>query len=407
MDETEAQPSDISKLWPLDPSVKHLNHGSFGACPREVLAYQQAIRDRFEASPVPFVTREMRPLFDAARRRLAETVGADAAGIVAVSNATSGVNTVLRSLQFDSRDEIVVTNHGYNACNNAVHFVAQRSGGVTVKVAEIPFPVSSEQEIVDAVLSQLTSRTRLVVIDHVTSPTGLILPLKPILDELNRRGIESLVDGAHAPGMIPLELELFGATYYTGNCHKWLCSPKSVGFLYVAEERRDAVVPLVISHGWNTARAASSHFQDQFDWPGTFDPSVWLSVPVAIDFLERLLPGGLAELQQRNHQLVVEARRFLCERLDVAPLCPESMLGAMATLLLPEADQDVELEPDETAPTPSDPWVGQLLQKFGIDVPVFQWNHRRYVRVSAQVYNHLDQYRALGDAILELHRTEP
>ena len=206
-----------------------LNHGSFGACPRVVLQRQRELRCQMEARPVQFLVRQMPELLDASRQRLAETIGADPQDLVFVSNATAGVNSVLRSLRFRAGDEILVTMHGYNACNNVARFVAQQSRAALV-VAEIPSPVESPQQVVDAVMSRVSPRTRIALLDHISSPSAFVFPIEPLVARLHQQGIETLIDGAHAPGMVPVDLRRIGATYYTGNCHKWLCARGGPGF---------------------------------------------------------------------------------------------------------------------------------------------------------------------------------
>lgn len=384
-------------LWPLDPTVAMLNHGSFGACPKVVLEAQQRYRLQMEREPVRFFTREREPLLDAARDALAEILGADPADLVFVRNATEGVNSVLRSLRFDAGDELLISDHTYNACHNAVDYVAQRDNARVV-VAKIPMPIASPDEAVEALLSAATDKTRLLLIDHITSPTALVLPLTRIVAAFAERGIDTIVDGAHAPGMVSLNLNEIGAAYYAGNCHKWMCCPKGAGFLHVRRDRQQPIHPTVISHGYNTVRPERGRFHEEFDWAGTHDPTPWLCLPDAIRFLESLHDDGLAGLRRRNHELAIAARRLLCDAVGVEPPCPEEMLGSMAAVPLwldESAEKDALL---------SHPVHNRLLEEFGIDVPVYYWpdTPHLWIRISAQAYNSLDQYQRLADALREL-----
>lgn len=382
-----------AKLWWLDPSVTFLNHGSFGACPKAVLEVQQSLRSRLEQEPLRFFGREWEGLLDGARSKLAAFVGADVEDLVFVPNATTGVNSVLRSLVFYPEDEIVTTNHEYNACRNALDFIASRTGARVV-VAKIPFPIESPQQVVEAVIKQVSPKTRLALLDHITSQTGLIFPIQQLVKELQGRGVDTLVDGAHAPGMISLNLRDIGATYYTGNCHKWLCAPKGAAFLYVRRDKQSEIRPLTISHGANSPRIDKSRFQLEFDWMGTDDPTAYMCVPEAIAFLGSLLPGGWDELMQRNHQLVLQARQLLCEVLEVQPPCPDEMIGSMAVVGMPAGLENrnfIALH-------------DELFDKFGIQVQVVPWQEKPklLVRISAQIYNTIEQYEYLVKALLEL-----
>lgn len=385
-------------LWPLDPAIHFLNHGSFGSCPKPVLEFQRELRDRLERQPITFLVRELEGLLDRARESLATFVGADAEDLVFVPNATAGVNTVLRSLRFEKDDELLVTDHGYNACHNALRFVAVRAG-LNVAVAAIPFPVEGAEQIVEAVLAGVTSRTRLALLDHVTSPTGLVFPIQRLVRELASRGVETLVDGAHAPGMLPLNLREMGAAYYTGNCHKWICGPKSAGFLHVRRNLQEKIHPLVISHGANSRRMDRSRFLIEFGWTGTGDPTAALSVPEALRFLGSLLPGGWPAVMKRNRELALAARRSLCQALGVAPPCPDELIGSLAAVPLPDATDGRA----PVSPLYLDPLQDRLLERHRIEVPIVPWPAppKRLVRVSAQMYNSLPQYELLASALIE------
>jgi isopenicillin-N epimerase len=380
--------SKFKHLWQLDPDIRSLNHGSYGACPTVVLDAQTALRADMEAEPVRFLSSERTQRLDDARTRLARFVGAPAEDMAFVPNATTGVNSVLRSLPLESGDEILVDDHAYNACRNAVDFVCERAGACVV-VAEIPFPIESSQQVIDAVLGCVTNKTRLAMLDHITSPTALIFPIRRLVDDLQSRGIDVLVDGAHAPGMVPLELQRLGAAYYTGNCHKWLCSPKGAGFLYVRPDLQERVRPAVISHGANTRRPGRSRFQDEFDWTGTYDLTPYLAIPIAIDFLAGQFEGGWTELRQRNRDLTLAARDLLINALGIRAPAPDDMLGSMASVPLPVAATRAASVHD------------RLVDEFGIQVPVMPWPHPEgtYLRVSAQLYNDLDDFERLATAL--------
>jgi isopenicillin-N epimerase len=385
-------------IWPLDPGITFLNHGSFGSCPRHVLAMQQQLRERLERQPVQFFMRDLEGLVDAARAALAQFVGADTDNLVFVPNATVGVNTVLHSLRFEPGDELLVTDHEYNACRNAFEHAAERSGARTV-VVPIPFPLRSADEVVASILERVTPRTRLALIDHVTSQTGLVMPVERLVEELQARGVDVLVDGAHAPGMVPLDVRRVGAAYYTGNCHKWLCAPKGAAFLCVRRDRQDGVRPLVISHGANSERTDRSRYLIEFGWTGTGDPTAALSVPEAIRFIGSLLPGGWPDVMRRNRVLALAARRVLCDALAIDPPAPEEMIGTLVSVPIRDA-QTAKIRDVLNL----DPLQERLLAEHAIEVPVITWPRwpRRLVRVSAQLYNSLPQYERLAAALRTL-----
>jgi isopenicillin-N epimerase len=250
-------------------------------------------------------------------------------------------------------------------------------------------------------MARATARTRLALVSHGTSPTALVLPAKRIVAELGALGIDTLVDGAHAPGMVPLSLDDLGAAYYVGNGHKWLCGPKGAAFLHVRRDRREAIRPLVISHGATAERPGRSRFRLEFDWTGTADPTPFLALPDAIGFMGSLLPGGWPALMAANHALALAARDLLCRALAVEPPCPDGLLGSMAALPLPERS---------APPTPVAELEDVLAREHRIEVPVTTWpvrairvaddrSRRRLLRVSAQRYNDLAQYELLADRL--------
>lgn len=367
--------------WTLDPEITYLNHGSFGATPRVVLEKQNEFRAQMEREPVRFFVRELEPLLDDARRELAAFIGADAEGVAFVPNATAGFNAVLRSLDLDKFDELLLTTHEYNAICNTVEYVAGVVGAKVV-VAEVPFPIASPDVVVERVLEKVTDRTRLLVIDHVVSQTALIFPVERIVKELQSRGIDTFVDGAHAAGFLPLDVRATGAAYYAGNLHKWVCAPKGAAFLYVRENRRASVRPAVISHGANSPRRDRSRFLIEFDWTGTFDPSAWLCVPEALRTIASI-GGGWPEVMRRNRELALQARDLLCSELHLQKPAPDEMLGAMAAVLLPKGDQTLQ---------------DRLLFEHRIEVPIMPWPEP-LLRVSAQLYNTFADYEKLVHAL--------
>lgn len=381
--------------WLLDPAVAFLNHGSFGACPIAVLDAQAALRARLERQPVQFLARDLEGLLDDARAALGAFLGADPDDLAFVPNATTGVNAVLRSLRLGPGDDLLTTDHAYGACRNTLAWVGERTGARVV-VAAVPFPLDGPDAVSDAVLAAVTPRTRLALLDHVTSATGLVFPIARLIAALAERGIDTLVDGAHAPGMLPLDLRALGAAYYAGNCHKWLCAPKGAGFLHVRRDRQQGIHPTTISHGLTVARTDRSRFRLEFDWTGTTDPTAWLCVPEAIRHVGSFVPGGWDEIRSRNHALVLAARARVAAALGTALPCPDEMIGSLAALPFPDGSP----EPPQSA-LYSDPAQDALLGRFGIEVPIYPWPapSRRFLRLSAHLYNTAADYERLAAAL--------
>ncbi len=373
--------------WTLEPGRVFLNHGSYGACPRPVLQLQQEIRDQLERSPSDFMARLPRRL-EAAREEMAEFLQARPEELAWTPNATSGVNAVLRSLPWQAGQEILTTDHVYNACGNVLDYLAETSGVRVVRVA-LPFP--DPGDICGQVLGAVTPATRLALLDHVTSATALVLPIAELAGRLRDRGVKVLVDGAHAPGMLPLDLSHLGqagVSFYSGNLHKWCCAPKGSGFLWAALADQRGLHPSVISHGYNSP-SPRSRFLEEFDWCGTFDPSAWLAAPASIQLLEELFPGGWEGLRGRCRALLLEGREVLAAVLPEQSLSDPALLGQMASLQLPPAADPPRL-------------FRELYDEFGIDAMLTSWNGRPLLRLSAAPYNSLTDYHALAAALRHL-----
>lgn len=385
-------PSSVfSRLWTLDAGTLFLNHGSFGASPEYILHQQQRYQAMLENQPVRFLVREMEELLNASRRKVSAFVNASPGDLVFVQNATAAVNTVFRSLNFSPGDEIIFTSHTYQACRRVLEYISVQTGAV-LKEAHYGFPIESPDEIVSAILREVTPRTRIALVDHITSATALIHPVAEIVRELDKHGVDVMIDGAHALGSIPLDLKQTGAAYYTANCHKWLCAPKSAAILHVREDKQKGIVPLIISHaGYN-----AEPFAERFFWPGTFDPSAALCVGDAIGYMESILPGGWPEIMDHNHQLCIEGRDLLCSELEIPKPCPDEMLAAMATIPLPTPKVIPVFDYKST-----DPFQDMMLNDHGIEAPFWYWSDppRRLTRISAQLYNTPAQYKYFAEVL--------
>lgn len=376
-------------MWDLDPEIHHLNHGSFGAVTRELHERRMELLGELGRDTLGFFLRRYQDALDGSREVLAGFLGADLDGLVFVPNATHGVNAALRSLQLEPGDEVVTTNHGYGACVKALAWVAYEAGA-KMRVAEIPTPLQGPEDILEVVLAEVGPRTRLVMLDHVTSPTAIVFPVERLVQELTERGIATLIDGAHAPGMLPLDLRELGATFYTGNCHKWVCAPHGAAFFYVHPDQRARVHAPIISHGRGFQGSGRTDMHLEFDWIGTIDPTPWLLVGEAIEVLETAV--GWEEIRAHNRGLALQARAELMARPGFEPICPPEMLGSMVAM--------------RVAPGPEEPPDAILFERAAqkwlfdahhIRVPILVWASMRLIRVSAHLYNQRASYRHLAE----------
>ncbi|MDB4676647.1 aminotransferase class V-fold PLP-dependent enzyme [bacterium] len=394
------QCTSYKHYWQLNPNYIFLNHGCFGAVPKVVAEHQSVLRTALEKDPIRYLTpeRELESKLDAVRNTLAGRVGAQPNNLVFVRNATDGVNAVLRSFPFKEGDEVVITNHGYNACNNAVRYAAERFGA-RVRLATIPFPISDPSQVIESVEANMSNRTRLILVDHASSPTGLLFPIQQLIELAHQNGSRIMIDGAHAAGMQHLEIEKWGPDYYTANHHKWWCAPKVSGFLYVRPELQPEVQPTSISHPYNTPRPGRSAFLASFDWTGTYDPTPILSLPAAFEFFDSLRDGGINASMQENHRLALLAQDMLCSELHVDIPAPSSMIGSMVTL------------PFDSLENQAAEFVrAKLFEDYQIEVPLYAGlkNERGdfvsppLIRISLQAYNDPDEIRSLADALKQL-----
>ncbi|HWB20500.1 MAG TPA: aminotransferase class V-fold PLP-dependent enzyme [Phycisphaerales bacterium] len=371
--------------WLLDPEYHFLNHGSFGARTRTVLAAQMKYREAFEARPIEFLGRKFEGMLGQVKERVGELLGAQGKDLAMMTNATEGVNAVLRSLKFEPGDELLTTNHVYNAVRQTMNVLANRAGAKAVEV-NVPVPVRGPQDVVRAIEGAITERTKLIVVDHVTSPTALVFPVKEIIELAAKRGIDVLVDGAHAPGMLDVKIEELAPAYYAGNLHKWVCAPPGSAFLWVRRDKQAGILPPTISHH------CMEGFERAFGWQGTRDVSSWLAVTDAIGFLEQ---HSLTKIRAHNHTMATWVQAMLCERWGVEASSPldGQMLGSMATVRLPEGVRKFGK---------AEALQAEIYSRHKIEVPVVDWSGAWWVRPCCQVYNRPEHYELLGDAVKHL-----
>ncbi len=371
---------EVRDLWALDPTIAFLNHGSFGATPQPVLDRQVSLRSELERNPVEFLSRRLPDLLADARGRVATFLNADPGGLAFVPNATAGVNTVLASLSLRPGDRLLTTDHVYGAVRNAMRHACDRSGASLVEV-HVP-PTAPEDDVVERIAGAVDERAKLVIVDHVTSPTALVLPVQAVVAACRAHGVPVLVDAAHAPGMLPMDVAGLGADYWTGNLHKWVCAPKGSAVLWVAPEHRDRLHPLPISHGYGGG------FIEEFDWTGTADPTPYLAAPAAVHLLDGL---GWPRLRRHNHALALAGRDLVARALGTEPPVADERFGAMSVAELPARLAGSEAE-------------GLALQRWlydeqRIEVALTTWAGRGFVRLSAHAYNAPEEYERLAAAL--------
>lgn len=371
----------------------YLNHGSFGACPRSVLDAQHAHRERIERDAMRFYIYDLWGDIDRSREALGGLINADAEDLVFVSNATSGVANVIANVDLRAGDEVITTRFEYPACMNNLRRACERAGAELV-VVDLPWNPIDEDSVVDAIMDRVTEKTRLAMFSLITSATAVRMPVERLINELHARGVETLLDAAHGPGCVPMDLKDWNPTYCTGNAHKWLCSAKGCAFLYVDKSKQGGFRPVILSNdaydlGPAIARSDRSAFNHEFDYMGTDDRTPMLVVADAIETLGSFFDGGIAELMRRNLALCLQARDLMCEALGTEPIVPSSMLGPLATIEIPAPGMDPRVLRERLM---SEYKIeSMIVPNPGGDTPM--------IRVSPQVYNSMEQYAYCADAI--------
>ena len=380
---------NLKNYFLLDPDVIFLNHGSFGATPRPVFAEYQAWQLRLERQPVQFILNGLWDHLAEARQQLGHYVGAKANEIVFIPNSTFGLNVVARSLQLQADDEVLTTNHEYGACDNVWHFLSQKQGFHYVQ-QPISLPLVSKETLTEQLWQGVTPHTKIIFISHIASSTAVCFPIAEICRRAREAGILTIIDGAHAPGQVALDLQAIDPDFYFGNTHKWLCSPKGSAFLYTRPDKQSLVEPLVVGWGWGENRTLSfgSNFLDYTQWLGTNDLSAYLSVPAAIKFQEA---HHWTAVRQQCHDLLTQAMHRICELTGLPPIYPDEtgFYHQMATIPLPQL-------------TDIDALKKELYQVYKIEVPVLMWNGRHFIRVSVQGYNTQSDLDSLVEALTEI-----
>ena len=375
----------LRRYFSLDPDIVFLNHGSFGATPKPVFRVYQRWQRDLERQPVEFLGRRATGLMAEARAVLAEYVGTQADNVVYVTNVTVAMNIVARSLRLSPDDEVLSTDHEYGACDRTWRFLACKQGFTYIN-QPIPVPVTTPEAFVEAFWKGVTPRTRLIFLSHITSPTALLFPVAEICRRARAAGILTLIDGAHTPGQIPLRLDELGADFYGANLHKWLCAPKGSGFLYARPEVQALLEPLVVSWGWETEIPGPSKFIDHHEWWGTRDLAAFLSVPEAIRFQQE---HHWDEARVACHVLARQAQEQICELTGQSALSDESWFVQMSAAGLPDS---IDLAALKT----------RLYEEYRIEIPLIQWNGRKFIRISVQGYNTRRDVDALLDALAQI-----
>ena len=382
--------------WPIDPNLTFLNHGSYGSVPKAAMRAQAMLRDRLEKDSPRFYKSDLEMLIDGFRSKIAGFINCHAHDVAPICNATFALCTILANIDWKQGDEVIVTDHEYGSIGNELErFVARY--GIKVVKAVIPYPIQDPSEVTEQYLAAVTPKTRLAIIAHITSTSSMIYPITPIITELHAKGIDVLLDGAHTPGQVPFDWSALKPAYFVGSGHKWLCGPKGTGFMVVRADKQPGFRPLALSSRANKIRPDRALFLRDFDYQGTDDYTDLLTIPHSMDAVSAMLPGGWPAVMRANHELAIKGRNILANALSVEPMTPDSMVGSMATLLIPEPPAKLLSRPTRY----DDALQDVLFEKYQIVVPIWRLasTDQRLVRISAHLYNTTDDYEYLASAL--------
>ncbi len=368
----------------LDKKTTFLNHGSFGACTKEVMNQYIEFQYRLENQPVHFIEKEIPDLMTKSRKSLSTFLNVDSNDLILIDNPTTAINEIIRSLKLQPGDEIISTDHEYGAMDKAWEFVTEKTGSI-YKNIKLPFPIESDKDITSTLINNCSDKTKVLFISHITSPTAIIFPVKELCDFARKNNIITIIDGAHAPGHIELDIMNLNPDYYIGTCHKWLCTPKGVSFLYVNKEMQNKLDPLIIGWGWRDSETKLSNFQSNHQWWGTRDMSSYFCIPLSIMIhQEKEMINSRIKCLSRIPSIRKEIN-YITKQHD---LCPNKMLGHMASMIIP-IENHVEIK-------------NKLINDYNIEIPIFNWKGKNLLRVSYYLYNQKKDINYLIKALKEI-----
>ena len=373
-------------LFSLDPEVTYLNHGSFGACPKVIFDNLVSFQKKLEFEPVNFLDNHLYQYLKESRFALSNYINCDRDDIAFFPNPSTALNTLIRSLDLESGDQILTTNHEYGALDRTWNFISKKRGCEYIKL-DIEIPFTDKQKFIDSFKNAINSKTKVIFLSHITSATALIFPVKEIIDLAKQKNILTIIDGAHVPAHIDLDIKKLDPDFYCGACHKWMCSPKGVAFLYVKKEYQNMIEPLVVSWGYEAENPSDSQYLDYMQWQGTNDMSAYLTVPDTIKFLNE---NDWKERAKECRELNLWAKNEICEKLNTYSLGNDEFLGQMTTIAFDFEDtinQKIE-----------------FYNKYKIQVPFVKWNNQTFFRISSQVYNSKDDFEYLINSLIDFKK---